>query len=533
MPTLLPPALARLIGASALPALVALALAAAPQAQVVFDDFEKLDANGVPDFAFGFFGNGAGSGFGPTPGRNNTGTALNIGINPGTGGGFAGVGTGSGSNFGDSGAQLNDPLFTPIDVSGQTYLTFYFRPTSVRQTDTPLLMEIYLQEDLNGDGFNAGTGTNEDQFRADYRVTAPSGAAEWRYVAIPLASFTDFNPTDGRPVGANDGLDLSKIANVVFAFGNLQPNPAAGTNDFAMSFDDIVFRASPNVTFASATTFADFEAVGSDGKPTNGFEFGDSGFGAGTGRSGGTALQIGTNGDGTQGFAGAGTSGNGGAGSLVDVSGAEYITFYFDPGTVATNDVILQVNLQEDLNGNGMFDAAAGGEDEFQVQYRIAPGTGYRFVAIPLAAFTDDNVDVAGPGADDGFDFTKVLNVVFALKNYQAETGDFTVRIDDITFAGGARATSTGLPPALAEAPVAYPNPTAGAATVAFELSEPSDVSVEVFDVLGRRVATLATGAQAAGPVRVDVPAGLTPGLYVVRVQTSAGAATTRFTVVR
>ena len=52
--------------------------------------------------------------------------------------------------------------------------------------------------------------------------------------------------------------------------------------------------------------------------------------------------------------------------------------------------------------------------------------------------------------------------------------------------------------------------------------------------MLGRRVATLADGTEAAGEVRLSVPANvLVPGTYIIRIQTDAGAAMTRITVAR
>ncbi len=90
------------------------------------------------------------------------------------------------------------------------------------------------------------------------------------------------------------------------------------------------------------------------------------------------------------------------------------------------------------------------------------------------------------------------------------------------------------VPQSFASAPTAYPNPASGAATVAFELAGASDVTVDVVDILGRRVATLANGPQAAGNVRLDVQTGaFAPGLYIVRVQTESGVASTRLTVTR
>jgi hypothetical protein len=83
--------------------------------------------------------------------------------------------------------------------------------------------------------------------------------------------------------------------------------------------------------------------------------------------------------------------------------------------------------------------------------------------------------------------------------------------------AGGAAATSTTAPAALALGP-ARPNPFSDATEFELSLPEDTDVRVEAFDALGRRVATLAAGALAAGRHVLALDgAGLAPGLYVVR----------------
>ena len=56
---------------------------------------------------------------------------------------------------------------------------------------------------------------------------------------------------------------------------------------------------------------------------------------------------------------------------------------------------------------------------------------------------------------------------------------------------------------------------------------------MELFDIVGRRLGVL-YDAPAAGPTRLDVPtAALAPGVYLVRVRTSDGVETARFTVTR
>ncbi|MEP0546273.1 MAG: T9SS type A sorting domain-containing protein [Rhodothermales bacterium] len=64
----------------------------------------------------------------------------------------------------------------------------------------------------------------------------------------------------------------------------------------------------------------------------------------------------------------------------------------------------------------------------------------------------------------------------------------------------------------------AYPNPSSGAVTVPLVLSEVAEVSVVVYDVLGRQVAVLADGRVEAGRHAFALDGGTLPaGLYIVR----------------
>ena len=83
------------------------------------------------------------------------------------------------------------------------------------------------------------------------------------------------------------------------------------------------------------------------------------------------------------------------------------------------------------------------------------------------------------------------------------------------------------------------PNPSGGAATARLDLAGPAEVSADVFDTLGRRVASVAPRAMAAGTgqtLTLDL-GGLPSGVYVVRVTVGASGTaevgTARVTVVR
>ena len=79
-----------------------------------------------------------------------------------------------------------------------------------------------------------------------------------------------------------------------------------------------------------------------------------------------------------------------------------------------------------------------------------------------------------------------------------------------------------------------FPNPAAQTSTVRFALAAPGDARLDVFDALGRRVATLVDGPLAAGvhEATLDVSA-LPTGVYLVRLRTDAGPETIRLTVAR
>jgi hypothetical protein len=82
-----------------------------------------------------------------------------------------------------------------------------------------------------------------------------------------------------------------------------------------------------------------------------------------------------------------------------------------------------------------------------------------------------------------------------------------------------------------------YPNPVQQQATVKLAVKEPQEVQVHLYDLLGRRVATLHNGplpAQELRRLRLDVSSeGLTSGTYFLRVSGEDVAATEQITVVR
>ena len=80
----------------------------------------------------------------------------------------------------------------------------------------------------------------------------------------------------------------------------------------------------------------------------------------------------------------------------------------------------------------------------------------------------------------------------------------------------------------------AFPNPAAQAFTAEVDVVTPGRLTVELFDVLGRRVATLHEGAASVGRQRLSLDARAVPaGVYVLRAVASGEAVTTRVTIAR
>ncbi len=80
----------------------------------------------------------------------------------------------------------------------------------------------------------------------------------------------------------------------------------------------------------------------------------------------------------------------------------------------------------------------------------------------------------------------------------------------------------------------AYPNPFAAATTIGYSLAALSEVRLEVYDVLGRRVAVLADGPMPAGAHRATLNGrGLPSGTYFIRLTAGPNSATQKLLLLR
>ncbi len=117
-------------------------------------------------------------------------------------------------------------------------------------------------------------------------------------------------------------------------------------------------------------------------------------------------------------------------------------------------------------------------------------------------------------GHDVAYDVTATVEVTDGRLDlaFIPSVGDAGVSAIVVREPGGANALA--VTPATAPVEV-YPNPAAGEATFGYSLIEPAAVRLEVYDVLGRRVAVLVSASQEAGPHRVRLDGSALPsGTY-------------------
>ncbi|NNC99366.1 MAG: hypothetical protein HKN85_04215, partial [Gammaproteobacteria bacterium] len=363
---------ARLIAGTLLTGLL-LSIASLPASAVttlpatVIDDFEDGDTS---DWGF-FGGNLAGGGGGPASDRPKEGSFY---FSTGWGGegttsGFYGGGF---RNF-PNGAQItppSDPWFN-VWVYNQSDAT-------VDQFN----LEITIREDTNGDGWTDGA---EDSLQLVTTFANSEFNDEWVLLSAPLSSLTNIG------TGGN-GIFDGNLDEIVIVIGGVAGG--AGTS-VEVDFDQFSFTSGgPLVT--PLVVFDDME----HGDPFgNGwFSFNGSVGGGGLGpngsdlppSNGGTfSLDTGWGSGGTPGF-----YGGFGRTNPINVAGPDHFNFWINPD--AGQDYTLEINLQEDDNGDGA--ANAPDDDEFQYNCVVSPtgpcavaGGGWQLVSIPLTDFFDDN----------------------------------------------------------------------------------------------------------------------------------------------
>ncbi len=346
-----------------------------PGAPLVFDDMEHGNPFGNGWFAFG--GSVGGGGIGPNAGD----------LPPADGGVFSletGWGSGGVPGFFGGFGRTN-----PSDLTGMESFNFWINPDAGQD----YILEINLQDDDNGDNTTTQPDDEEWQFNCVVSPVGPcaiSGGG-WQRVSIPL---DDFFKDTSFLFGGNGVLDATpttsggngQLINVVFV---IISNTGA---DATFRTDYWNFTPPP----PTEVIFDDME----HGSPftNNYFVFGGSVGGGGIGPNAGDlppafggafSLETGWGSGGVPGF-----FGGFGRTNAIDLFDTAYFNFWINPD--GGQDYVLEINLQEDDNGDGAI--SQPDDDEFQFNCVISPtgpcavaGGGWQLVSIPLDDFFDDN----------------------------------------------------------------------------------------------------------------------------------------------
>ncbi len=178
--------------------------------------------------------------------------------------------------------------------------------------------------------------------------------------------------------------------------------------------------------------------------------------------------------------------------------------------------------------------AIAGGAGRFSIVGGFSPslvaGTGRTF---------DVAFDAGGAVQDSLYEATLTFSSSDEALPGATARPDLTVTLQATLHTGGTTAVGDQ-PPSATMLYAPFPNPIAGRATVRFDLARAGDVALEVFDLSGRRAATLMRGPLQPGRYSVqwnglgENGAPVRAGLYFVRLSApGTGAQSARVAVIR
>jgi hypothetical protein len=149
------------------------------------------------------------------------------------------------------------------------------------------------------------------------------------------------------------------------------------------------------------------------------------------------------------------------------------------------------------------------------------------------AAFTNAKLTGAGNGGVNSTFDVVTFRGAFGSTNWATGWTNFNPQVTCYNVAGRTLANRDVVAQPLERLTVS-PNPTAGAATLSFDLQRNSATSVRVFDVTGREVAVVvANKVLNAGPQAINLPADLRGGVYVARITTGETSQSVRFVVAK
>ncbi|MCS4116056.1 hypothetical protein GGP49_003006 [Salinibacter ruber] len=171
--------------------------------------------------------------------------------------------------------------------------------------------------------------------------------------------------------------------------------------------------------------------------------------------------------------------------------------------------------------------AGTGGGHTFQLRLESQPGEPVRLSTSGLEALEGRSASLIVPSTGKSYDLRPGRAV-----EVEPEGGATRLRLAVGTSQYVGEEARSALPEEMSL--TSYPNPAGRRATVEYALPEARKVTLEVYDVLGRRVATLADGKKQAGRHEVSLEASDLPsGVYFGRLEAGGQTRTQKITVVR
>ena len=351
--------------------------------------------------------------------------------------------------------------------------------------------------------FALDTGTFSDDFHV-FAIEWEAGVIRW-YVDDQLYASVNNWSTSGGVFPAPFDVDFHLLLNVAIG-GNLPGNPDASTVfpqtmvvDYVRVYEDVSVSEEP----AGVLIFDDME----HGDPDNNFWFTFDGGGGGISAnpndlppSDGGSFSISA----AYPFAD-GYIGGFGRTRRLNLADATHFNFWINPA--AGQSYTLEIQFQEDDNGDDLIPTPSTDDDEFQFDCVVGAngpcataGGGWQLVSIPFTDLFDDNSFHNGGNAT--FDPVPVseggngqlVNVVITVLG--SRTG-INFDTDYWTFVDSTQATSFDRPgnlPTGVHISPAYPNPFSNVASFDLAVDRTQQVKIEVFDLLGRSVDVLYDG---------------------------------------
>lgn len=133
-----------------------------------------------------------------------------------------------------------------------------------------------------------------------------------------------------------------------------------------------------------------------------------------------------------------------------------------------------------------------------------------------MATYCGDPYDSPCIDAGDPTIYDYLLSCDWGLGELRSEMGAY----------GGGDSTMVSIENVIITPPVAlslcqnFPNPFNASTTIRYELPEQSKVTIEIFDILGRKVTTLFDGIRPAGYQQINwQPADISSGIYFYMLQ--------------